>query len=263
MDFRHQRLALAAACAWLALSGGAQSQDQFDDMVDGGLARGVVLSSERVDIVTDLGAPVEQVPFREGGRFEKGAVLIAFDCQRYAAELAAAEAARQAAQVELRQKQHLLRNGAAGRGEVDMASANSARASAEIDVVRARMDGCVIAAPFDGRVVARNIDPAEMPVAGEALMTIIDDGRLEIEMIVPSMWLRDLARGTYFLFEVDETGTEHRARVDRIGAEVDPVSQTVKLYAVFEEGSGGVLAGMSGNARFSGIETGFVSGAVQ
>lgn len=228
-----------------------------------GDARGVVRSATRVDIVSDLNAPVTQTPFLPGQAFSTGEVLIAFDCSRYEAELSAARANYAAASVELKQKQHLLKFGATGRTEVDLANAQTARANAEIKVVQARMAGCTITAPFDGRVVDLAARPAEMPSVGEVLMTVIDIGTLEIELVVPSRWLRDVKPGSQFSFETDETGTVHAGRVDRIGAEVDPVSQTVKLYGSFNDPDRRVLAGMSGNARFAGVAIEDVTGALQ
>lgn len=82
-------------------------------------------------------------------------------------------------------------------------------------------------------------------------MVIIDDGRLELELVVPSHWLRWLKSHQKFRFQVEETGAEHDAIVDRIGAEVDPVSQTVKVYGKLLGDIENTLSGMSGIALFS------------
>ena len=60
-------------------------------------------------------------------------------------------------------------------------------------------------------------------------------------------WLRS---GTNFTFRIDETGESVTASVLRVGAAVDPVSQTVKIMARLPEGRATVLPGMSGTADF-------------
>ncbi len=227
------------------------------------MVRGIILAATRVDLQSDLGAPVSDVTVREGERFAAGDVLIRFDCRRLEADLKAAKAENHAAHVDLKQKRYLHNNGAGGRTDVDLAAASGAVTAARIEAVEARMADCEMKAPFDGRVAVRGIGPSELPAAGDVLMTLIEDRALEIELVVPSLRLRDLDVGSQFTFLVDETGTSHQARIERIGAEVDAVSQTVKLHAVFEDVSAKVLAGMSGNARFASDTDTSATGAVR
>ncbi len=211
--------------------------------------RGVIRAPGRIDIATDLVARVSAVGFQAGETFARDQQLMRFDCGGYVAALKEAEATHRAAAVMLRQKTHLRKLGAAGKGEVETAAAEAARSAASVQLAGVRMKDCSIKAPFDGRVVEVHVSAHEMPEPGQPLITIIDDSRLEIEMIVPSTALRTLKPGARFAFRVDETGGTVQAAVDRIGAEVDPVSQTVKIMARLQERPQNVLAGMSGSAE--------------
>ena len=62
-----------------------------------------------------------------------------------------------------------------------------------------------------------------------------------------------MTHGREFGFFVDETQSNYAASVERIGAEVDPVSQTIKLYAKLKNIDQRVLAGMSGTAVFQNV----------
>lgn len=216
-------------------------------------ARGLVRSAARVEVQTDLIAAVAKAPFVEGQRFAKGDTLLTFACGRYWAQIKAAKASRRAAYVDLKAKKQLVRYQAAGQAEVQQAQAEVARTAAEVEALAARAIDCKIKAPFAGRVVALHTRVHEMPKANEPLITIIDDNRLELELVVPSRWLVWLQPGAAFDFLVDETGLTHGARVDRIGAEVDPVSQTIKIIGTFPELPSAVLAGMSGTAVFESV----------
>lgn len=212
--------------------------------------RGVIRAPARVTLASDLAARIDRVHAREGDSFDEGVPLISFDCTAYAARQRVAEAELSAAAVDLKQKRHLRRLGAAGQGEVDLAAAETARAGASLDATVAQMRDCVIEAPFDGRVAELHARAFEMPEPGRPLMTIIDNSYLEIELIIPSAALKTLSPGDSFPFRVDETGGEVTAVIDRFGAEIDPVSQTAKVIAVIHDLPDGVLAGMSGSAAF-------------
>ncbi|MFD0916041.1 efflux RND transporter periplasmic adaptor subunit [Pseudahrensia aquimaris] len=213
-------------------------------------SRGLVRSNDRVEIRSDLSAVVERVHYREGMSFAKGKELIAFDCSRLKAELNSARAAASSASLELKAKKSLRANGAAGSSEVRIAQAAVNRTLADAAAVRARMKYCTISAPFDGRVVALNTHVHEMPEVNTPLMVIINDTSLELELVVPSNWLRWLKIGQDFQFSVDETGQNYSAKVTRMGAEIDPVSQTIRIFGTLEGDTSDVLAGMSGSALF-------------
>ena len=213
--------------------------------------RALVRATRRVEVRGELQAIVERLPFREGMAFAQGDTLVRFDCRRLQAELASAQAAARAREVELRAKRQMLAHGAAGRSEVDVARAEAVRGRASVDLQRARLAQCTITAPFAGRVVSVGVREHEMARSDDPVMVVLDDRDLELELVVPSRWLRWLRPQTAFTLHVDETETGHAAIVERIGAEVDPVSQTVRAFGRIDEPAPGVLAGMSGTARFS------------
>lgn len=214
------------------------------------IIRGVVQPVNHASISTELVSLVADVPFREGERFQKGDLLIAFNCARQLAELQAAKAASRAALIDWKNKRELLDYKAIGANEVKLAEAGFAEARARADALKIQTDHCSILAPFEGRIVERAINPHEMPANNEPLLRIISDTQLELDLIVPSTWLVWLKPGQTFDFSIDETGKTHLASVSQISAAVDPVSQTIKIKGVFERPESSVLSGMSGTATF-------------
>jgi membrane fusion protein, multidrug efflux system len=218
--------------------------------------RGVIQSSSKIEIRSDLNVGATTADFRKGMAFKKGDVLVAFNCSRIKAERSAANASANAASIELRQKRTLLKHGAAGKGDVDLANAAMSKSIAEREVIDQRLNDCTILAPFDGRVVATSIAPLEMPKQGEPLMIIIDDTNLEVELVMPSQWLAKVKQDSNFAFFVDETGETLRGSVARFGAEVDPVSQTIEVIGKLNTTSEAIRSGMSGSVTFDDIEKG-------
>ena len=105
---------------------------------------------------------------------------------------------------------------------------------------------CEIVAPFNGRVAEQKVREQQYVQPGQALLEVLDDSALEVEFIMPSRWLRSVRVGSTVQIAVDETGRSYPARVQRLGARVDPVSQSVKVIATIDGRHPDLMAGMSG-----------------
>ncbi len=104
----------------------------------------------------------------------------------------------------------------------------------------------MIRAPYDGRVAEQKVRPEEFVQPGQAVLEIIDDALPEVNFIAPSKWLAWLRVGQAITVTIEETSRTYNARIERIGAKVDAVSQSVKLIAALEGEHPELIAGMSG-----------------
>ncbi len=219
------------------------------------MIRGIIQPRAKASLSAEVPSRIIRLPFREGESFRKGDVLVEYDCARFEAARKAARAAWRAASLKARSKRRLVKYQAAGRLEAAVAEAESEKARAEMEAAAVEVRKCRLVAPFEGRVVELHAQAHETPGTGRPVMTVIDLSRLEVEVIAPSRWLARLRPGARFIFRVDETGDVLKGRIERIGAMVDAVSQTVRLHGVLEENAARVLPGMSGVAEFRTEET--------
>ncbi len=224
-------------------------------------ARGVVVALNRAELATHLTAPVAVIGFREGEAFSRGDLLIGFDCRRQQSELASATAKVREARLTLESNRYLVARNALGRHEAEIAAAKLAQAQADAAAIEARLTNCEVRAPFSGLVASLAINRHEYPKPGAPFLTILSNDHLEIELIVPSRWLRWLKTGHAFRFKVEELGTSAAGRIVRIGGAVDPVSQTIKLYGRADSTHAGLRAGMSGTAELEALQSGPVARA--
>ena len=213
--------------------------------------RGVVRAIEQAQLSTDLIARVEKIGFRTGEAFKKGDLLIAFECERYRAEAQSAEAVWREMTFTLDSNHQLEKFRAVGRHDVEISKARVDKAEAETRSLKSRVSQCDIFAPYDGRVAELSINVYEQPQTNKPFLSIVGNGNLEVELIVPSNWLSWLKNDAAFTFRIDETARDYAGRVARIGASVDAVSQLVKVIAVLETQVDDVLPGMSGSASFT------------
>lgn len=216
--------------------------------------RGMVRALKQAAIGIDLPVKVERLHFREAEAFRKGDTLVTFDCKRIKAEHAAAVAASREMRLTLQSQTYLDSRGAVGKLEVEISKARLDKAEAEVAAIAARIEQCTLIAPFDGRITELKINEHEVPASGQPFISLIDETQFEIDLILPSHALRSLEPGMAFQFRIDETGLVYEAKILRVGAIIDPVSQSIKVIAAFTSPDRRVVAGMSGTAVLAGLE---------
>ncbi len=213
--------------------------------------RGVVKPVQEAVISSELQARVKQIPFRDGQRFKKGDLLVEFDCSKYWAELAAAKAELEARDKTAINNKELAKLHGIGQLEVDISQAEVKQAKAAVRSANLAVRHCRITAPFSGRVVKTLVHPFESVNPYDEVMSVLNDQNFDIELILPSTSLQWVAKKSPFKFFIDETQEVYAAEVVDIGARVDPVSQTIRIFGQFSKQPKHVLAGMSGSARFT------------
>lgn len=213
--------------------------------------RGLIKPVEKAVISSQISAQIEQIPNKSGERFKQGDILVKFDCSFYRADLMSAEAAFNAKKNVYENNKQLLALNAMSDIDVSIAESEMEVARAERSMRAIKVSQCEIKAPYSGRVIEINVNEHENVPADTELLSILNDKELEIELIVPSTWLTWIKIEETFQFLIDETGETVNASISKIGAVVDPVSQTVKLTGKFSEQPERVLSGMSGTARFN------------
>jgi membrane fusion protein, multidrug efflux system len=237
---------LLAATAVFALGSVASAGETSGARSD--TVRGIVRSVDQAMISTDLQTRVAKIGFQEGERFKKGDTLVLFDCSRQLASLAATEAQLLEMQLTLDKNKTLQRLQAVGKNELEISEARVSKAAADVSALKAQFAQCTLTAPYDGRVLELGIHEHETAQPGKPFIGIVSEGALEIDLIVPSSWAAWVKPGFTLTFSVDETAASHEVRVTRVGAAVDPISQTIKIVAAFTDGAAAVLPGMSGSS---------------
>lgn len=198
-------------------------------------------------LAAEIGAKVEKISAREGERFTKGQILILFDCTMQRAQLDEARAALSAAEKTVAVNKRLLELQTIGQLEADVAVAEMDKARARVAAGSAVVSKCQIAAPFEGRVAEQKVRAQQYVQPGQALLDILDDSVLELDFVVPSKWLVWLKPGHLFQVAIDETAKTYPVKLIRVGARIDPVSQSVKVTGAIGDRFPELAAGMSGH----------------
>jgi membrane fusion protein, multidrug efflux system len=219
---------------------------------DRGATRGIVKAGTQAVLYAQVQGRVNQVPYKEGQRFAKGATLVQLDCDKYQAELSAAAAEHEGKSKALQNNIALAQLDAISAIDLEISEIEVKKTLATRRIAEINVRSCHVTAPFAGRIVGVMVNEHENVFPNDKLLSVLDDTSLEIELVLPSASLSWLRRKSKFTFAVDEMGRGYPARIKEIGASVDAASQTVKVIGVFETLPANVISGMSGSAQFVG-----------
>ena len=213
------------------------------------IARGVLRAKQTAEISAGMSGQLLEVPYKSGQFFKSGTRLAKFDCALEEAELAALLQKYETHRLKHENTSELFNYGAAGKLDVELAKSEMQQALAEANTIKAQLKYCAVYAPFSGYVTAQHRSAFETSQRGEPLYSLEKAGALELSIIVPSNWVKWLKTGHMLEFSIEETGEIIPAKIMRLGATIDPVSQTLEIIAN-PKASPSALSGMSGHARF-------------
>jgi membrane fusion protein, multidrug efflux system len=213
--------------------------------------RVLLVPQREITVVAQTVGQVRQLGGELGSPINQGAILVAFECGENEARLRMSEAELESTRQNHDAKLRLQKLDAAGEVEVALALAAVEKARAQIELSKVQLRQCVVAAPFSGRVVKLHVKPFQVVNIGQPLLEMVSTGPLKVKLNAPSRWLTWLKPGSRFDVQIDETGRSYPAVVSAINGRVDAVSQSIELEGRISGNFNELLAGMSGNARFS------------
>ena len=213
-------------------------------------SRALVVASQEAILSSELAARIENIAVKEMQRFNKGDLLIQFDCSLYEAQKDVVSANSNSALIKLKSDEQMLQMRSIGKYELELSISEYEKAKSELRIAELNVERCQIKAPFDGAVEEVIVNTYETIQPQVELMKIIQTDILELEMVVSSEWVSWLKIGHPIKVYIDEIQKEFNASISGIGANVDAVSQTIQLKGTITDSSPALLPGMSGRVVF-------------
>jgi RND family efflux transporter MFP subunit len=244
---------------------------------------GSLVSNARVDVKAETTGRVARFPKEEGDRVAAGEPLLWVDEENYTLAVRQAESSVQVAQAalgrtrvlashsktELDRAENLLQSGGItdkdhklaqvteqeARSQVALAEAQLAQAQAALDVARKRLRDAVVKAPVSGEIQRKFVNAGAYVEPPTAVVTIVDNNRLELESSVPASDLGPLRPGQRVTFTVTSfPGESFEGRVIETGAAVDSESRAAKVRIAISS-AGKLKSGMFAQGEIqTGVE---------
>ncbi|MFP4313057.1 MAG: efflux RND transporter periplasmic adaptor subunit [Alphaproteobacteria bacterium] len=222
---------------------------------------GVLVPQNATVISSSRDGKIASINFDNGDMFQKGDILIEYECEDIKAELAAAEAEKVLTEKRSMRNEKLLKLDIISDIEHLGFKTEDVKAAAQARIVEQRIEQCYIRAAYDGRVTNKLANEHEYTRTDRVLMEVASLDDLEVEFLLPSRWLRWVNVDAPISVLINETGEIYEAIIKRIYGEIDPVSQSIQMTAKLEPYESPLLPGMSGTItlnveriRAAGIE---------
>lgn len=208
-------------------------------------AVGTLRSNESVVVRPEVSGRIASINFQEGGRVEKGAVIVAIDASVQEAELAQARASLALRQQSLARTQDLMRDKYVSQSALDEAVANLRVAEANVQLAEAKRDKMRIRAPFSGVIGIRKVSAGDYVKEGQDLVTLEDTSALKVDFRVPEVLLARVGKNQSLeLMTEAAPGRRFAANVFAIDPAVDENGRALYLRARLKNEEGRLRPGM-------------------
>ena len=190
---------------------------------------------------------VRDVKVNIGDRVTKGQTVVTLQVADRGARVQAGRTSYEEARLNYNRLKELHSKGGISQSEVDSAYAALKSAEAQLRGSQSTLQRTELKASIDGIVSARNVEPGEVAEAGVPLISIVNPGEMEAELMVSKKDITRINAQTPVEIVVD--GTSHKGRVKRASPEAQQGSGLYTVVVGLPEHSG-ILPGAYIEGRF-------------
>jgi len=198
---------------------------------------GTVLSSEEVEIKSEVAGRLLKIHFIEGGFVQKGQILATLDDREIDAEINKLKIERNLLQIKEQRQKQLLTAEAGTRADYDLALNALQTLDAQIKLLEVRKSKYILTAPFGGIAGFRQVSEGAYINSGTVLASIYSISPLEIEFSVPEKYAALMKTGNSIKFSQEGSDQQITASIHLIEPFIDPVNRTLRCRAQFNNGS--------------------------
>jgi len=206
-------------------------------------AIGTAKASKGVDLAVQTSGVVKEILVKPNDRVNAGQVILRIDDAVERAQLRAAEADLQLAQVKLNRQSELRERGVAAQANYDEAVAQVAAARSALDRLRALLDQKVIAAPFAGIIGIPRLDVGAYVQPGTVISSLQDLDTMLVDFTVPEQSATRLRAGLPVLFRAGPQAQTFKGTIIGIDPKVDSRTRLVSVRAEVANTDGSMRPG--------------------
>ncbi|HSS44552.1 MAG TPA: efflux RND transporter periplasmic adaptor subunit, partial [Thermoanaerobaculia bacterium] len=206
---------------------------------------GSVAAVQGVTVSADLPGIVEKIEFGSGQSVAAGAVLVRLDTRQEQAQLAAAEAARGLADLNLKRAKGLVEDGISAQADLDRLAAEQEQADARAGEIRATIARKTIRAPFAGVLGLRQVNLGQYLDAGAPIVALQSIRPVYVNFSVPQQQVTQLKVGSSIHVTAEgAAGVASDGRVTAVDSVVNEQTRNIQVQATFVNADGKLRPGM-------------------
>ncbi|TQV76959.1 efflux RND transporter periplasmic adaptor subunit [Aliikangiella marina] len=186
---------------------------------------------------------VREILREEGDDVKAGDVLLKLEDDDQKLRLKQAKQKFASAEREFNRLSKMKSAGAVSPTEWETANNNYLTSRTDVELAELALSYTQIVAPFDGRVVWREVDLGAHVTTGNLLFRMMAINPLLVRVHVPANRIGKVAKGQIVELNIDSVADKVEARVDLVSPIVDPTTGTVKVTLRLDNYPQGVRPG--------------------
>ncbi len=208
-------------------------------------ALGTLRANETVEITSSVTDLITAIHFGDGQIVEEGDILAEMTSAEEHAQLEEEVSRREEALKRYERVVTLIARGAVSQAQLDERERELETAEARLRAVESRLQDRLIKAPFSGVVGLRNISLGALVEPGDLITTLDDTSVMKLDFNVPSVYLATLKKGTPVeAVSPAFPGQSFRGSVSSIDSRIDPVTRSIVVRALIDNGDGLLKPGL-------------------
>ncbi len=199
------------------------------------VAVGSVSAAQGVMVSPEIAGSVKEIAFESGAAVKPGDLLVRLDTSSEEAQLRAAEAQAELAQLNADRTRQLRTDKTVSQSELDTAEATLKQFRANADTIRAVIEKKTIRAPFAGKLGIRLVNLGELLDAGKGIVSLQALSPVFVDFSLPQQDLARLQTGLPVRVLSDSYPSNFfNGELAAINPDLDPATRSVRLRARFD-----------------------------
>ena len=194
---------------------------------------GSVLADESVTIQSEISGKITSLNIQEGQPVRKGQLLFTINAADVQAQLQKQEYNIKLYRDQEQRQRTLLAKEYISRQEYEQSQNALLTAQADLAALRVTLQKAYVRAPFDGILGLRNTSVGAYVSPGTAITTLSRVKPVKIDFNVPSRFAQSVRVGDPVLVTDEATTQKIKAKVYAINPQIDPVSRTLPVRAIY------------------------------
>jgi membrane fusion protein (multidrug efflux system) len=203
---------------------------RVEDVITG---TGQIEALQSIELRPEVEGRIVEILFREGTMVQENQELFRIDDAELRAQVVRAEADRDLARQVLDRQRQLMQSQSSTESDLERAEASYRSAQAQVDILRLRLERCVVRAPFTGVTGSRLVSLGDFVTSQTRLVSLQTVNPQHATLNVPERYAEQLRTGLSVTFAVAALrGRTFTGRVDFVDPVVRLPGRTILLKAL-------------------------------
>ncbi|MFM1998507.1 MAG: hypothetical protein RL204_454 [Bacteroidota bacterium] len=192
---------------------------------------GTIVASEEIQLFSEVNGRIQKILFEEGGRVQKGQVLVQMDSEILKAQRKLKQVELDLAVKDEQRKKKLVDAKGITQEDYEKSQSTLETVRAEIDLIDVQISKSSIVAPFSGRMGLRRVSEGAYLSSATLISTIVQDNPIKVEFSVSEKYAGEVKSGQKIKFNLDGSDKEYEASVFAFESGIDAETRMLTVRA--------------------------------